>query len=274
MKHPKTCWQDMTSDDFADGGCPSWIAVLPVAAIEQHGPHLPLSTDAVIGEGLLAAALDKMPPDIPLSVLPPQWVGKSNEHIASPGTLTHHWQTVLNAWVELGECVHRAGVRKLIFLNSHGGNAALIDIVAQELRVRFDMLAVSASWMRFGVPDGLFSPDELSYGIHGGDIETSLMLHLRPDLVQMEKARDFRSIQSELTAGCKQLRAHGGVSFAWKAQDLNRAGVVGNAAIASAQKGKALLDFQAARFIDLCQDVHGFDMARLWKKNKQEKTEQ
>lgn len=264
MKRPKAYWQDMTTVDFSSADTASWIAVLPVAAIEQHGPHLPISTDRVIGEGLLKAAFDGMPADIPVTCLPIQAVGKSNEHISSPGTLTYDWHTIIQSWIEIGESVHRAGLRKLIIINSHGGNAALIDIVAQELRVRFDMLVVATSWMRFGVPDDLFTHHELSYGIHGGDVETSLMLHFDADLVAMEKAQDFHSTQLDFMDEFKVLRAHGPVSFGWKAQDLNPHGVTGNASLATAEKGKTLATFQAKAFVDLCHDVHGFDLARLW----------
>lgn len=265
MKRPKVYWQDMTTLDFSSGDVASWIAILPVAAIEQHGPHLPISTDRIIGEGLLRAALEHLTSEIPVTCLPMQAIGKSNEHISSPGTLTYKWQTIIQSWIELGESVHRAGLRKLIIINSHGGNAALIDIVAQELRVRFDMLVVATSWMRFGVPDDLFSRFELSYGIHGGDIETSLMLHLRPDLVTMDQAQDFHSTQLDLIDEFKYLRAHGPVSFGWKAQDLNGKGATGNAALATAEKGKTVMNFQAAAFVDLCHDVHNFDLRRLWK---------
>lgn len=266
---PKPYWHEMASTDFKGADTASWIAVLPVGAIEQHGPHLPLATDMLIGEHLLEAALAMMPDDVPVTALPFQAVGKSNEHISSPGTLTLSWRTALQAWIEIGESVHRAGVRKLIVVNSHGGNAALVDIVAQELRVRLDMLVVAASWMRLGVPEGLFGGEERAYGIHGGDIETSLMLHFRPDLVGRARAGNFRSNEQDFRNDFKTLRAHGPVSFGWKAQDLNAKGVVGDAAAATAGKGRALAAFQAAAFVDLCKDVHGFDIARLWRADEE-----
>ena len=265
MSLPKRRWQDMTSVDFATSDVSNWIAVLPVAAIEQHGPHLPLGTDAMIGEGLIDAALDVMPNELPVTVLPMQSIGKSNEHVSSSGTLTFDWQTVIKAWIEIGESVHRAGIQKMIIINSHGGNAALIDIVAVELRVRFDMLVVATSWGKFGEPEGLFSDREKTYGIHGGDIETSLMLALRPDLVDMDKAKDFHSSQLDFLDEFSHLRAHGPVSFGWKAQDLNIEGTVGDASIATSKKGGKLIAHQASRFVALCDDVNRFDMSRLWK---------
>ena len=143
-------------------------------------------------------------------------------------------------------------------------HSPMVDIVARELRVRHDMLVVGTAWSRFGHPDGLPTGNEGLYGIHGGEIETSVMLHLRPDLVRMEHATDFRSTQLAFIDEFAHLRAHGTTQFGWKAQDLNRAGVVGNAAAATAEKGRAVVDHQAKAFVELCADVNAFDFARLW----------
>jgi creatinine amidohydrolase len=262
---PARRWQDMTTRDFATADTATWIAVLPVAAIEQHGPHLPVYTDTCIAEGMIARSIALMPDELPVTFLPVQAVGKSNEHISSPGTLTAGWETTTKLWLEIGDSVHRAGVEKLIVVNAHGGNVPMVDIVTRELRVRHDMLAVGTAWSRFGHPGGLPTGDESLYGIHGGEIETSIMLHLRPDLVRMEHATDFRSTQLGFIAEFAHLRAHGPAQFGWKAQDLNPAGTVGNAALASAEKGRAVVDHQAAAFVALCRDVHTFDTARLWR---------
>ncbi len=261
---PRRYWPEMTARDFADNDTSGWIAVLPVAAIEQHGPHLPVYTDTCIAEGMVRRTIDLLPDDLPVTFLPVQAIGKSNEHISSPGTLTSTWETTTRLWLEIGDSVHRAGVRKLIVVNSHGGNVPMVDIVARELRVRHDMLVVATAWSRFGHPQGLPAGDELLYGIHGGDIETSIMLHLRADLVRMDKAIDFRSSQLEFIKEFKHLRAHGPVQFGWKAQDLNPQGVVGNASAANAEKGRAVVDHQANAFVELCRDVHRFDPGRLW----------
>ncbi len=261
---PRGFWAEMTTGDFAGAETVGWIAVLPVAAIEQHGPHLPVLTDTCIAEGMVARAIALMPGELPVTFLPVQAVGKSNEHISSPGTLTTTWETATRLWLDIGDSVRRAGVRKLIVINSHGGNVPMVDIVARELRVRHDMLVVATAWSRFGHPQGLPAGDEGLYGIHGGDIETSMMLHLRPDLVHMDKAEDFRSAQLDFIDEFKHLRAHGPVQFGWKAQDLNRAGTVGNATVATAAKGRAVVEHQAAAFVELCRDVHRFDPGRLW----------
>ena len=261
---PRRLWQEMTTLDFRAADVARWIAVLPVAAIEQHGPHLPVYTDTCIAEGMVRRSIELLPDDLPVTFLPVAPIGKSNEHIASPGTITSTWETTTKLWLDIGDSVHRAGVRKLIVMNSHGGNVPMVDIVARELRVRHDMLVVATAWSRFGHPEGISAPEEALYGIHGGDIETSLMLHLRPDLVRMEKAEDFGSNQLAFLKEFKHLRAHGLVQFGWKAQDLNEKGAVGNAAAATAEKGRAVVDHQARAFVELCRDVDAFDPARLW----------
>ncbi|MES0811825.1 creatininase family protein [Roseibium sp. SCPC15] len=261
---PKRFWHDMTTTDFQAPNRKNWIAVLPVAAIEQHGPHLPLSTDTAIAEGQINRVLELLPDSLPVTFLPIQAVGKSDEHISSPGTLTLSWDTVTRCWIEIGESVRRAGIRKMVLINSHGGNVPILDIVARELRVKHDMLVTATNWLRFGQPDGLFPEDEFSYGIHGGDIETSLMLHLRPDLVRMDQAEDFTSEQQRFLREFKHLRGHGKAQFGWKAQDLNPTGALGNASMATAEKGRRSLDHAARGFIELLEDVATYDLDRLW----------
>ncbi|MEP2704417.1 MAG: creatininase family protein [Roseibium sp.] len=261
---PKRFWQDMTTEDFQHPSREDWIAILPVAAIEQHGPHLPVSTDTTIAEGQIKRVIELIPTDLPATFLPLQQIGKSDEHISSPGTLTLSWETVTRSWIEIGESVARAGIRKLVLINSHGGNVPILDIVARELRVKHEMFVTATNWLRFGQPEGLYLEDEFSYGIHGGDIETSLMLHLRPDLVRMTEAQDFTSEQQLFLEEFKHLRGHGKAQFGWKAQDLNPSGALGNAAQATAEKGRKSLDHAANGFVELLQDIHAYDLNRLW----------
>lgn len=263
---PKHFWQEMTTLDFAAAKDANWVAILPVAAIEQHGPHLPLATDTVIGEAYIARVLELLPVGVPATFLPVQAIGKSNEHIASPGTLTLSWETLTRVLIETGESVARAGVKKLILANSHGGNISVLDIVARELRVNHGMLVVATHWSRLnGVPDGLFSEWEGRYGIHGGDMETSVMLAARPDLVRMDKANRFASVQEQLVQRFKYLRAHGTAAFGWQAQDLSKSGTVGDASLATVEKGKATIDHVARAFVDLIGDVADFDMNDLYR---------
>lgn len=248
-------WGDFNAADFQDIDPEKTIAVLPVAAIEQHGPHLPLSTDLSIMQGMLATMIDRLPESQDVRILPIQQVGKSNEHLYAPGTLTLPATGLIDAWTELGASVARTGIRKIIVITSHGGNEEIIGIVTRELRVKFNMLAVKSSWMRFGLPDGMYSEFEARHGIHGGDYETSLMLHFRPELVDMTKARNFSSRFTDAEEQFDLLRPTGPFAFAWIASDVNHHGVAGDAALATAEKGKTTADFQAAGFVRLLADV-------------------
>jgi len=185
-------WQDLGWTDFRTLPGDA-VAILPVAAVEQHGPHLPVSVDATINAGLLARALELVPPDATVLALPMQSVGLSVEHVRFPGTLTLSAETLIAVLTEIGRSVGRAGVRRLVILNSHGGQPQVVDLVCRRLRAD-DMFAVGCMASRLGLPDGVvLSQDEKRHGIHGGLVETSLMLRLRPDLVRMEQAADFRS---------------------------------------------------------------------------------
>lgn len=248
-------WGDHRTIDFEDLNSEAVIAVVPVAAIEQHGPHLPVSTDTTIMQGMIQTVLPLVPEDLDVRFLPIQAVGKSNEHLHAPGTLTLPAPLLIEAWTELGLSVARAGVRKIVFLNSHGGNEEIMGIVARELRVRARMLAVKTSWQRFGRPAGMYTEQEERLGIHGGDVETSLMLHFRPDLVVMDEARDFTSATSHADAAFALLKPQGTHAFAWIASDINPAGVAGDASIATAEKGRATAAHQAAGFVELLKDV-------------------
>src|SRR3954463_12482806 len=156
---PPRNWTDIHWPEISAAGPDGWIAVLPLAATEQHGPHLPLGTDVMIGEAYLARVHELLPASVPATFLPLQPVGISTEHIDYPGTLTLPTDVALKSWMALGESVARAGVRKLVMITSHGGNSAAMALVAQELRAHHQLLVVTTSWPRFGTPSGLF-PDE------------------------------------------------------------------------------------------------------------------
>jgi creatinine amidohydrolase len=249
-------WGELKSSDFASLSPVRSVAVLPLAAIEQHGPHLPVAVDTMLMEGMLAETMPLVPADPAVLVLPVQAVGKSNEHLHAAGTLTIGWDSVIRSWIEIGESVRRAGLRKLVLLTSHGGNVDPMKIVARELRVGHGMLAVCTAWMSFGLPDGLYGELDIRHGIHGGDVETSLMLHFRPDLVDMGKAALFEPLTVTMAEeGYTHLRPTGPHGFAWMAQDVNPAGVAGDARLATAAKGKATAALQAQGFVQLLADV-------------------
>ncbi len=240
-------WQDLSWTEFAALPADT-VAVLPVAAIEQHGPHLPVSVDATINAGVLARALARLPADLPVLALPMQSVGVSVEHVRFPGTLTGSVETQIALWTEIGESVARAGVRKLLILNSHGGQPQVVDIVCRRLRAQAGMLAVACLWSRLGLPaDVVLGDEEKRHGIHGGLVETSIMLALRPDLVRMELARNFRSAWIAQEAALKILVPEGAVGFGWQTQDLSPAGALGDASRATAELGERLLDHAAGQ---------------------------
>lgn len=248
-------WAERRAAEFTHINPDTAIAVLPTAAIEQHGPHLPTGTDTMIMQGMLHAFKAACPDELDPWILPIQSVGKSNEHLWAAGTLTLTATTALNAWTEIGLSVARAGFRKIVIINSHGGNLDLISILSRELRVQAGMLAVKCQWNSFGHPEYVYSEYEQQFGIHGGDVETSLMLNFRPECVDMSKAVDFLS-----SAETDPIPPIGPVSRGWIAADLNADGTVGEASKATAEKGKLSTEHQVAGFIELLKKVRDMDV--------------
>ena len=239
---------------------PETVALLPVASVEQHGPHLPVSVDTTINRGVVARTLSKCPADLPVLVLPTQCIGNAVEHLRYPGTLTTTPETLLTLVTDIGDSVARAGVKRLVVLNSHGGNVSVLDIACRRIRIRNDILAVSCMWARMGKPEALKDPTEGRFGIHAGRDETSVMLALDAANVDMAQARDFRSNWQGLENGFPALAPDRGAPLAWQAQDLNLAGAVGDAAAATAEIGEQLLDFAADRIVEMLKQVAAFDV--------------
>ena len=256
-------WQDRTTADFRRLDPEATVALLPVAAVEQHGPHLPLSTDALINDGLVRAALPLLPTHATLLVLPALTVGSSPEHTSFPGTLTIADATLADGWTDVGRSVARAGVRKLVILNTHGGQKALVDLVAMRLRAEQKMLVARATYFAFGSPPGLFDAIESAHDIHGGEVETSLLLHLRPELVRRAEIADFRGLPLELAARNRVLGVEKPVGIAWHAEDLHASGACGNAARADAAKGAKHLAYLAERLATLVGEVAATPLATL-----------
>jgi creatinine amidohydrolase len=260
---PRKLWEEMTTSEVASLDAARVIAVLPVAAIEQHGPHLPLSVDATINRGIVERVMTLLPDDLPVTFLPMMPVGKSNEHIAFPGTLTLSAETLIRLWTEIGESVARAGIRKLVIFNSHGGQPQLVDVVARDLRIRCRMFVVAASTYRLGRPPGLFPDAELKHGIHGGSVETSIMLHARPDLVHREEARNFETLSQRMEPEFRLLTPEGAIGFGWQTQDLNPDGACGNALDADAERGRRVVEHAARVFVELLAEVARFPLDNL-----------
>ncbi|WP_345890847.1 creatininase family protein [Devosia oryzisoli] len=248
-------WSEFSANTFAGIDPMQTIALMPVAATEQHGPHLPLGTDTILNQGCLDLLRDRIAADLDLRVLPIMQVGKSNEHIWATGTLTHTAHTLIDAWIEIGLSVARTGIRKLLIVNSHGGNEEIIGIVARELRVQADMLVIKSGWSKFAPPDGLLPDSERRHGIHGGDFETSMMLAFRPDLVVLDRLADFPSVAARDEARFTHLRPTGQHAYAWIASDLNPAGTVGNAKRASAERGHLIAEREVSGMIELLADI-------------------
>jgi creatinine amidohydrolase len=251
-------WPGIAKEDAA-----GWIAVLPLGATEQHGPHLPLRTDVLIAEAYLERVRELLPDNIPAIFLPVEEIGISTEHTDYPGTLTVSADAALKTWMAIGESVVRTGIRKLVMVTSHGGNSAAMTIVAQELRAQHGLLAVTTAWSRFGAPAGVFSDSELRHGIHAGAVETSIMLARYPNEVRKEAIANFVPSSIAMEKQYRWLSTHRPAPLAWQAQDLHPSGAAGDATSASAAKGELLLDHGARAFCELLAEVDNFDVTRL-----------
>ncbi|MFL5333408.1 MAG: creatininase family protein [Geminicoccaceae bacterium] len=256
-------WDELTSREFAALDPQRTVAILPVGAIEQHGPHLPVAVDTCLNEAIVRRGLELMPAGLPVLVLPTVAVGKSNEHLDFPGTLTLSAETLGRVWYEIGASVRRAGVRKLLLFNSHGGQPQVTQIVARELRIDHAMLAVAANWYSWGLPDGLFDTVEVRHGIHAGEIETSMMLAVRPELVDLAAAADFVPVTVADDVEFPRLRALGAAGLGWLVQDLHGEGACGDATRATAAAGHAVIEHAAGCLVELVQELVQFPLHRL-----------
>jgi creatinine amidohydrolase len=258
-------WSDLNTQDFASLNKSRAIAVLPLAATEQHGPHLPLSVDTDIVNGVMRIAmpiLKEAAPDLPIYFLPTQAIGLSPEHAAFPGTLTLKPETLMRLWTDIAESVNAAGIHKLVLFNAHGGHVGAMDVVSRDLRARLGMLVYSVSWYQLPLLNAegkdlnaLFSDHEHRFGVHAGEVETSVMLALKPESVQMDKAQNFLSTSEERSAKFSILGNGKSAKLAWQMQDYNAAGAAGNATAATAAKGQALLDAAGRSLAQLLVEI-------------------
>lgn len=254
-------WANHTSESLAEMVGRDPVAVLPVGATEQHGPHLPLAVDTDINRGIVhETARILSAGTLPVLFLPTMPIGKSTEHLDFPGSLSFSSQTLISMWTEIGECVAASGVRRLVFFNSHGGQVAPMDIVARDLRVKFDILTISCNWFGLGLPEGLISEHEARYGIHAGELETSMMLHLQGDKCRMDKARNFTSQIEQLNAATRHLGLGPGGKLGWKTSDLNADGACGNAAAGTAETGAKAVEYVAGQLALMLAEVHALDL--------------
>lgn len=259
-------WSALTSPALAALAANEPVAVLPVAAIEQHGAHLPLATDVIIGDGLLASACDRLETssrDTPIVCLPGCRIGASLEHSRFAGTLSLSAEQAIAQIVAVGEGVARAGIRRLVLFNSHGGNKAVLDLAALRLRADADLLVVKANYFCFAPPADVLPAAELRHGLHGGALETSMMCHLAPESVCRQALAEHRSLGQRRAEAGQSLEPEGDAGFAWMAEDLNPAGVTGNACLANAEIGARLVAHFGARLAEIIEETAAFDLAAL-----------
>lgn len=256
-------WRNLAWPDFEDLDPDHTVALVPVGAIEQHGPHLPVAVDALIAEEIARRAAARVQGKATILILPTQQIGKSTEHIAYPGTLTLCSETLTRLWTEIGESVARAGLRKIVFLNSHGGQPQVAEIVARALRVRCGMMAVAANWWSVGYPTELVDAHERRHGIHAGQVETAMMLHLAPDLVRMDRAKNFIPAMVEIESIFERLRMVGPMQIGWMAQDVHPEGAAGDATAATAELGAAIVDAVTWRLAELFAEVAAYPLSMI-----------
>lgn len=272
--HALHYWADCSTRDFErwqlDGSIAQTVAVLPLGATEQHGPHLPLSVDTTLVDGVVRASLAHLDAAQRTLFLPTQTVGFSPEHAAFPGTLTLKAETLIRLWTEIGECVAASGVKKLVLFNAHGGQVGLMDVVGRDLRQRCGLLVYSVNW--YGLPlldaqgkdvNALFDAREHRFGIHAGDIETSMMLALCPQQVDMAQAQNFTSTSEDRAQQYPVLGNGRSAKLSWAMQDYNAAGAVGNAVAATAEKGAALVGAAGRALATLLAEVHRLPLATI-----------
>lgn len=257
-------WHTLTAAEIERFAERDPVAVLLLAAVEQHGTHLPLSTDLDIGLGLLAVAFGRLPDALPAAALPPVAVGASLEHARFPGTLSIPSALLGDLIHHLGTSVARGGIRRLVVVNSHGGNRATLDAAALRLRDEEQLLVVKVNYPDFPRPPAVDLPEaEWRHGIHGGAVETAMMRYLHPDRVREAEAGGTAPFATELERQGSRIAPEGAASFAWLAGDLDRSGAVGDAALGTADVGRRLVDYYGATLAAVIRDARAFPIDRL-----------
>jgi creatinine amidohydrolase len=249
-------WAELTTEDVAALAARDPVVVQPIGAVEQHGPHLPLITDALTAETIAHAAVDRLGPDADTWVLPTLHYGKSTEHLGRAGTIALSTHTLQSVCLDLGESLAASGIRKLVFVNGHGGQPSLLDVAARDIRHRHGLEVFSVMPSRFPLPATVTDPDP--FGIHGGFVETSLVLAIAPELVRLDRAVADGLAVGELYRRQRHLTLEGVVPTAWLIDDVSTSGVVGDPTGASAETGELLLEHWAGQLAEALTEVRGF----------------
>jgi creatinine amidohydrolase len=237
------------------------VIIQPLGAIEQHGPHLPLIVDAAISEAVAGKTLAKLDTNIPAYALPTLYYGKSNEHCHFPGTIALSAQTLLAVICEMADSIYRAGFRKLVLLNAHGGQPQVMEIAARDIHQKYQDFSIFPLfvWRVPNIAAQLLTPKELELGIHAGDAETSLLLSILPEQVKMERA------VCEYPQGLPTdslLSMEGNLPFAWLTGELTVSGVLGDATAATKEKGDILLESLSDAWVKVIEDVCKFQQPK------------
>jgi creatinine amidohydrolase len=247
-----------TSPEIEEIARSNALVIQPIASVEQHGPHLPCYTDSLVADGLVARAVALTPVDVEVWTLPVIAYGKSNEHLGFPGTISLSAETLIAVCRDVGRSVARSGFRKLAFVNGHGGQPHLLEMVARDIREETGLMVFPLFPYRLGVPDGVVSsPQEEALGIHGGELETSLVLALEPDAVHMDRAEPGNDRVRKLYGELEHLSLEGALPTAWLTRDLSENGVIGDPTQASAERGDRALAHMAEGlsrvFAEICE---------------------
>ncbi|MBB3111623.1 creatinine amidohydrolase [Paenibacillus phyllosphaerae] len=248
----------LTTQEIAAMNKDDVLIVLPVGAIEQHGPHMPVYTDTLIGESFMAAAFDCLPEDAPIWLLPSIGYGKSTEHAGHPGTITLSAKTLMAVLEDIAVSLARSGFRKLLLFNTHGGNADLLGMMAREIRIATGLAVYRLEPGAVGYSDSFTDEEEKAGGIHAGDVETSLVMAVRPEWVRAELAP--KELPRFPTSRSFSFRAK---SFAWVMDDISRTGVAGDATKATAARGEAMLKEAGPLLAKALMEIAAFDMESL-----------
>lgn len=248
-------WAYQTSAELSQmaqaGKLAQAVAIIPLAAIEQHGPHLPLAVDAILNQAILAKACHLLPDDISVFHVPMLSVGMSLEHGSFAGTLSYQDHQLIELIEQTAMAVHQAGIQKILLWNSHGGNSPIMDLAAIRLRMKAGMAVVKSSWTRLTNLSDIFPQDEIKFGIHGGAAETSLMMYLAPDMVRQAQVQNFPSTGQIARDQGKMIGPGGAAAFAWASEDLNKNGAIGDATLASVLAGKEIFERAGAELAKL-----------------------